>query len=245
MPKFQINRRGFLLGLMALGASTSLSTPIEAATPAQIDKVWKELGKNPWFFDTNDRTILDTDFKEPELWSDVFDNVTSHHVRPDSLVSEVERYQPLTHHFQNLAADELWDVEQALREDGLSEPAFASKRQALVRLRDVLSEPYYGWQEWIMLEGPMNLDRFNQAIQDWLDAPVNHTQSEFFPIDYGVQGGPYRFFSMMDPDVRDELGVVVVEGEHPGSTYYAAELRKPVDEANATAEALGLPFRFR
>ncbi len=50
---------------------------------------------------------------------------------------------------------------------------------------------------------------------------------------------------MMDPDVRDELGVVVAEGEHPGNTYYAAELRKSVYEANATAEALGLPFRFR
>ena len=37
----------------------------------------------------------------------------------------------------------------------------------------------------------------------------------------------------------------MVEGEHPGSTYYAAELRKPVHEANATAEDLGLPFRFR
>ena len=63
MPKFQINRRSFLMGLMALGSSTSLSTAIEAATPAQIDKVWKEMGKNPWFFDTNDRTILETDFK--------------------------------------------------------------------------------------------------------------------------------------------------------------------------------------
>ena len=49
----------------------------------------------------------------------------------------------------------------------------------------------------------------------------------------------------MDLDVLDELGVVVVGGEHPGSTYYAAELRKPVHEANATAEDLGLPFRFR
>ena len=245
MPKFQINRRSFLMGLMALGASTSLSTPIEAATPAQIDKVWKELGKNPWFFDTNDRTILETDFKEPELWSDVFEDVTSHHSRPDWLVLEVEGCEPLTWHFQNLAAEKLADVEEALDEDELSNPEFASKRQALVRLRDVLSDSDDGWKEWIMLEGPMNLDRFTQAIQDWLDAPVDYTQSEFFPIDYGVQGGPYRFFSMMDPDVRDELGVVVVEGEHPGSTYYAAELRKPIDEANATAEDLGLPFRFR
>ena len=88
MPKFQINRRSFLMGLVALGASTSLSTPIDAATPAQIDKAWEELGKSPWFFDTNQRTILDADVKEPELWSDVFEDVTSHHSRPDWLVLE-------------------------------------------------------------------------------------------------------------------------------------------------------------
>lgn len=54
----------------------------------------------------------------------------------------------------------------------------------------------------------------------------------------------YRFFYMMAPDVRDELGVVVAEGEHPGNTY-TPELRKSVYEANATAEALGLLFCFR
>ena len=49
----------------------------------------------------------------------------------------------------------------------------------------------------------------------------------------------------MEADILDLLGIVVVEGEHPGSTYYAAELRQPIEAANAAAEALGLPFRFR
>jgi hypothetical protein len=36
----------------------------------------------------------------------------------------------------------------------------------------------------------------------------------------------------------------VIDGEHPGSTYYAAELRVDIEEANRAAEAAGMPVRF-
>jgi hypothetical protein len=42
----------------------------------------------------------------------------------------------------------------------------------------------------------------------------------------------------------DALGVVIIEGEHPGSTYYAAELVRDIDDANRAAKAAGLPVRF-
>jgi len=41
------------------------------------------------------------------------------------------------------------------------------------------------------------------------------------------------------------LGVDIIEGEHPGSSYYAAELRQDVDYANQVAKEMGLGFRFR
>ena len=34
------------------------------------------------------------------------------------------------------------------------------------------------------------------------------------------------------------------QGDHPGSTYFAAELKKGIDHANYIAEKLGLDFRF-
>jgi hypothetical protein len=49
----------------------------------------------------------------------------------------------------------------------------------------------------------------------------------------------------MDGQMLDALGVVIVEGDHPGSTYFAAELRGAMKVANAVAEKEGLPFRFR
>ena len=48
----------------------------------------------------------------------------------------------------------------------------------------------------------------------------------------------------MATDDLETLGVDVVEGEHPGSTYYAAELRGDIEEANRAAEAAGIPVRF-
>lgn len=55
----------------------------------------------------------------------------------------------------------------------------------------------------------------------------------------------YRFFSNMDYADLRTLGVKVIEGECPGSSYFAAELRIPIDEANARAEAAGIDVRFR
>lgn len=55
----------------------------------------------------------------------------------------------------------------------------------------------------------------------------------------------YRFFNNMPfADLRT-LGVKVIEGEFPGSTYFEAELRIPIEEANARAEAAGIDIRFK
>lgn len=55
----------------------------------------------------------------------------------------------------------------------------------------------------------------------------------------------YRFFSGMDYADLKTLGVKLIEGEHPGSTYFAAELAIPIEEANARAEAAGIDIRFK
>lgn len=54
-----------------------------------------------------------------------------------------------------------------------------------------------------------------------------------------------RWFEELPPAQRRELGVRVVDGEMPGSSYCAAELRVELDAANTTAERLALACRFR
>jgi hypothetical protein len=47
------------------------------------------------------------------------------------------------------------------------------------------------------------------------------------------------FFQEMDGKMLDALGVVIVEGDHPGSTYFAAELRGVMEDANTVTERAG------
>jgi len=45
-------------------------------------------------------------------------------------------------------------------------------------------------------------------------------------------------------EIADAMKISVIEGEHPGSTYYAAELTMSVDEANQLAKDNDYPIRF-
>ena len=58
---------------------------------------------------------------------------------------------------------------------------------------------------------------------DWLAAPVEW--QEDMPYNASAQGIAKHFFEHEDLATLDKLGVWIVEGEFPGSTYYAAELR--------------------
>ena len=52
-----------------------------------------------------------------------------------------------------------------------------------------------------------------------------------------------NFFRGIDLDSIS--GTDIVEGEHLGNTYYAAELTMDPEEAKAIAAHEGIPFRFR
>ena len=54
-----------------------------------------------------------------------------------------------------------------------------------------------------------------------------------------------KYFERFDYKTLDGIGVQIVEGDHPGSIYYAAVLRQDVDYVNNIARSLGLKFRFR
>jgi len=99
--------------------------------------------------------------------------------------------------------------------------------------------------QWVRLEGRRNMAGLRKIVADWLAEPIDWDEQEWFPRDWSGQGAALEFFHRLDRDALYALGVAIVEGDHPGSSYYAAELRNELADANATAQRLGLPFRFR
>jgi len=238
----KLTRRTFLAGLLSVGASLALQGPLSEATEAQVHEAWKKLLQDPWYFDVNEfDTIVNSDIDEPQFRHEVFDVDTGDHVTIAGLILDIENCYPLTSHFQRLAMDALGEVQSTLDDTDL--PRIERKR--LQKLAEALEDEDEGWAEWIRLEGPAGLARFKAAAHDWLDSPIEWNDYAWFPKYATPQGAAMQFFESLPFDELESLGVVIVEGDHPGSTYYAAELCKPIEVANAAAESAGMPLRFR
>jgi len=258
----KISRRQFLTALAGLGAVVILP---ENATAAQVNAAWTRLLADPWYFDVDDDgTLVESGMNDPTVRSDVWDDIRISRLEtPQDLIYAVEECEPLADHFRWLAwderdahqfeldeddrvrrrlADEDDEDERTYLSDSLMEPA---RRAQLERLVKLLKDEDNGWKRWVKDAGNDELPRFHAVIEKWLSEPVDSNDLEWLPDDFGGQGNALSFFQHTAADVADELGVVIVEGEHPGSTYYAAELRNSIEDANQAAERLGLPFRFR
>ncbi|MEY3160102.1 MAG: hypothetical protein RIT25_93 [Planctomycetota bacterium] len=109
---------------------------------------------------------------------------------------------------------------------------------------DLPAEPYIGIPQWLRAIDEKAFRReVVPHVEAWLDEePGSGEEDHCEPST--AQGGALRFFDAEDNEVLDILQVKVVEGEHPGSTYHAAELRCSIDAANAAAHDHGIAIRF-
>lgn len=239
-----MNRRDFLASLAALGAGALALFRAGEATELQVAEAWTRLQEDPCWFDVCGRTIL-----VPGDWSDwgrtrrdVYDLPVAYLGSPADVVDCVDGCAPLASHFGTLAEQRREEIEEELADSELSLAARYRLRKLLKALRD---DPDEGWRDWVRHEGAAGVPQFADAIADWLEEEPDLGESEWFPMHSGPQGQALGFFSSLDTATLRELGVVIVEGEHPGSTYYAAELRAGCGEANEAAARLRLPVRFR
>lgn len=218
---FALNRRQFLQALLGLGAAIALPGPIAEANDAAIDAAWTDALAKPWYFEVSEfGTIVEADYVEPRFRSEVWDLWDRQPRTPEHLIAEVEQIAPLVSAFQ----------------------AYAEER---CEIDAALGDPDEGWKLWIRTEGEPGIDRFWDFVDEWLGSKIDVNDYDWFPHDAHAGGRAYKFFLQLDPDLADALAVEIVEGDHPGSDYFAAELRQPIDEANTEAARLGLPFRFR
>lgn len=200
-------------------------------------------------FDVNSSGTLSlSNFPELETRSDFYDSVSGYWSQsPADLAEAMEECPPLTwavHSIYNEIREEIqFNLDALSKQSGI----LAKRSNALkVRLKGMPEEPEQGVESWLLsLTNSEFEDHVVPEIEKWFNSPPNwNWEDDYLPKNSTSQGAALEFFQRMDDGDLDAISVVIVEGEHPGSTYYAAELEVELDIANKAAAEAGIPVRF-
>lgn len=214
-----MNRREFLQSLAALGGATLINLEALAAAPeALIETQWAAAVIEPTTFYVSSYGSLATS------------------VGYDYPASRRELY------YLNApggSVDELIDA--ARNECQFENVVYHEYENAMIDAG--INEPDGDWQAWLGTADDDTLSSVQRAIEQWLDG-FGDEDYEYADL-HGQSGqGEALSFFRNECETADLFGIVIVDGDHPGSSYFAAELHMDLDEANALAEQHGLPIRF-
>ena len=166
---------------------------------------------------------------------------------PKDLADAMDGCQPLVWAVHSIYSDFRGELKCALQDAQGTGNGNKRKLAALkTRFKALPEEPEEGAANWLLSLTSKEFEgRVVPKIKKWFGEPPNWSfEDDYLPESGTAQGAALDFFRDMARDERRTLGVKAIEGEHPGSTYYAAELRGDIDEANRAAEAAGIPVRF-
>lgn len=218
-----MDRRSFLKTLAALGASTLIPAQVAAASRQEVDAAWETASASWDLFEVNDSgTLSYANFEAPDTRRDAY--FYSH--ASDLDVHDIERHWSLNERIKDLYRSAL--TEQDEPDDDAIE-----------------SEVEDNWAKWVKAATGDDRAAIDDEIEAWLDEEPDWCNEADALYDTGTaQGAAYRHFLREDSGLMEALGIVVIEGDCPGSSYFAAELHLPIDEANAIAQAQGWSIRF-
>ena len=220
-----MSRRHFLQSLLALGAVISLPPGVVLAGAAdrEVDEAFAKFLITPWLFhvDENDM-IFDPTTPEPQTRADVFSLRAKHIQTIDDLVQAIDNH-PLSYRFNHYAEASLggWVIH---------------------------TEAYNDRESWrLLFKDPkrLSLSDGKKMIDEWLAEDYDWDEFDFFDNNWSGQSVALTFFGGIDSDIRKQLDIEIIQGQYPGSTYYAAEIHQDLEEANTLARSLKLPFRFK
>ena len=210
----------------------------------------KNEGERLTEFEVDDSgTLTMANFWEPKIRSEFYEPVyESWSGSPAHLAEAMDDCEPLAWAVHSIYTEVRDEIQAALNEITETSGAFKRRTAALrARLKAMPEEPEDGVEDWLLaLTASEFEDRVVPEIEQWFASTPNwNWEDDHLPRDGTAQGAALEFFQNMDGDALDALGVTIVEGEHPGSTYYAAELTGDVEVANKAATEAGIAVRFK
>lgn len=207
-----MDRRTFLKTLASLGASLSLPMNLAVAGETDVDTAWQAASLAWDLFEVSEYgTLSYANFEEPKTRYEAYGFGDSSEVTLSLLENRYDLYLPIQELYR-----------EHLREQDASLDAAALEEQV-----------EEGWLDWYSNATGLHRADVDSILDDWLSGePDWANEWEHFYQTVSAQGAAYDHFLREDRDMLDALGIVIIEGECPGSSYFAAELHADVDEAN-------------
>lgn len=235
-----MNRREFLKSLLAFGVAVAL--PFDLATAANVPAFNIDTAS-----DAEIDALLDSgafDFEVNEYGTICFANFVEPTTREEAYGYSVDELQDVSAlvSFVDSSSLYLQDVYEDYIENLKLDDTDDAKQKLLLLTSD---DPDYGWVTWLELTPEDARGPIFEKVEEYLAEAPDCNDYDFLPDRANAQGAAYKFFQTEDWDELEQLGVVIVEGECPGSSYYAAELKNTVADANKIAKDLNVGYRFK
>ncbi len=227
-----MNRREFLQFLAALGAAIAVPLDalanLDAAPQTFIDEAWRKTTGSWGLFEVSEfGTLSYANFEQPQTRREGYWFADA----GDLGLDDIDSHGTLRDGIQGLYRDHL--LARSRNPDAL---------EGSPRLERLVED---GWGQWFEKAKGDDRADIEQVIDGWLDGEIDWSNEWEHLYKSGTgQGAAYDHFLCEDGDVLDALSIVVVEGDCPGSSYFAAELHISPKEANEIAKANGWQIRF-
>ena len=193
-------------------------------------------------------TIAVANFAQPKTRAEFYESIADRWSdSPQELFDAMSECQPLAWEVQSIYSEARDEIDSTLSDAQRYESTNKPRITALTkRLANLPEEPEDGAADWLL---SLTTDEFESrvtpTIERWFDDEPNWGfEEDYLPSGWSAQGVAFNYFSNLDSSTLDLLGVVIVEGDRPGSTYVAAELKIDITDANALAVTHQLDIRF-
>jgi hypothetical protein len=222
-----MNRREFLKSLAGLGTSILVPIDLSAASTREINTAWKVVNQAPAIFTVASwGTLSIGDYEEPGSRAEMY-GIEAEWTNREELAELIRAEWQLESIAETVCADAVADHNHWEKLDG--QIAFDS------------------WEDWLAVAHEDDVAILESKITSWLEEkPDLGAEYEWLPPmnTFTPESRAYTFFKGQDDELLDSLGVVFVEGDHPGSTYFGAEFHGDIEETNSIAKAKSIPVRF-
>ena len=181
-------------------------------------------------------------YRAPETRMDAYGISSSYFMTHSDLALEADTHQPVLWELQNLFTN--WrDAEIEILSSNSSNQNSAEVFQT--KWDEDFLDDADNVTNWLKQLSKEQFSQVSKAMLAWGSGDPSCDDDDFIDEPMSGQDMAYQMFSEgCYADEAEVLGIEIVEGDHPGSPYIAAELSIPIAEANKKADAAGIFIRF-